>query len=1441
MKNIRCFFLSVAAMLAATVAIAQTGFNYQAVIRDAEGNLLADQDVALRITLSNDDNVLYQETQTKPTNAYGVVSIVVGAGTPTMGMSFDRIDWSKGDISMKTEFDPTGVGTDDLFVTVSTTPLQSVPTAEYAKTTSAVKNPKEIEIQATNETGDDEALFSVKDDKGNVVFAVYKNGVRVYVDDTDTDPNGGSKAAKSGFAVAGRSGKAGEGNTYFAVNDQGTQVYVDDDPTEPGKAAKAKFAVAGKSGKADDNYLIINKAGTQIFVDDTTDSKAAKAKFAVAGKSGKADDNLLVVNQSGTKVFVDDDGTKAAKAKFAVAGRSGKAGENANFFAIDDEGTQVYVDDDPTMPGKAAKAKFAVAGKSGKADDKYMIINKAGTQIFVDDTIDSKAAKAKFAVAGKSGKADDNLLVVNQSGTKVFVDDDGTKAAKAKFAVAGKSGKSVADNYFVINDEGTKVFVDGVNGKAAKAKFAVASVRHGKDSVAEDFFLINKDGTKVFIDEATHDKAAKATFAVASVKKSNGKDGDDDKDGVNPNYLVIDSDSTRVYIDNTDNGKAAKSGFAVAGKSGGKGNNADILKVTKDSTRVYVDGGGAKSGFGVEGKDGASDGKSGFAVTEKGANGNAGYMNITAQNFFAGYDAGRNTKPNESEDEGFANTFVGNNAGFSNITGALNVFLGDSAGFSNEDGTSNVFIGPSAGKSNTDGQMNIYMGYKAGFKNKSGGDNIYLGYFAGANDTASSDNIFLGYAAGYQAYGRYNILMGAHSGQRLSVSNYNTILGYQAAGSAGKMNKTIAIGYYAGHGSIESTSENDIFIGDSAGYSNTTGANNVFFGNLAGYSNTTGYENLFIGNNTGRSITTGHTNIILGRNAGTGLSEEQGNIIIGVNSGKAPEENDYEKTAANNIYIGHDLGGYSGGGNMILGNVKYVPKTGGANAVYDRMNNDLRKNRIKDLKTRADEGNTFAILQGDNVLLVGNFLNFSLTTGGSLSVNGNLVPERRYINPNSLATSRWLGSENARWDMIYGNRLNIEVDNTNHDRLDFNNDPNDKNTKASTIKITATSDSRNVYGTETNVDGECQYAYGHRINMSTEATAIYGFDVYVSDESWADNVYAINSIVDNENDEGTNVAVRGISRGAAKVNYGVMGQASGASNLNVGVYGSGSGSNSYAGLFDGRLRVSGAFEAVLANNTDFQKAMNITVTGNNTSKDASGGFTKVSGKSYNAYGHRIEMHSEATNLYGFDIWVPVASNSKNVRGVNSVVDAARTGSTNYAVYGVTQKGGGNETASTNYGVYGQASGASTNYGVYGKASGGTNYAGYFSGNLAYSGSLTPPSDSRLKKDVKTLDGALDKVLKLRGVSYYWKNREEMAAVRGVSADSLDYGYAEGLQIGVIAQELEEIMPELVHTDGDGFKSVDYVKLTPVLIEAIKEQQQQIDELKRLVEELMKKQ
>lgn len=85
------------------------------------------------------------------------------------------------------------------------------------------------------------------------------------------------------------------------------------------------------------------------------------------------------------------------------------------------------------------------------------------------------------------------------------------------------------------------------------------------------------------------------------------------------------------------------------------------------------------------------------------------------------------------------------------------------------------------------------------------------------------------------------------------------------------------------------------------------------------------------------------------------------------------------------------------------------------------------------------------------------------------------------------------------------------------------------------------------------------------------------------------------------------------------------------------------------------------------------------------------------------------------------------------------------------------------------------------------------------------------SDENLKKDISTVDGAVDKVKQLRGVDYTWKESEEKS-------------------IGVIAQELREVLPELVSESENGL-SVNYNGIIGVLIEAIKEQQRQIDELK----------
>lgn len=104
------------------------------------------------------------------------------------------------------------------------------------------------------------------------------------------------------------------------------------------------------------------------------------------------------------------------------------------------------------------------------------------------------------------------------------------------------------------------------------------------------------------------------------------------------------------------------------------------------------------------------------------------------------------------------------------------------------------------------------------------------------------------------------------------------------------------------------------------------------------------------------------------------------------------------------------------------------------------------------------------------------------------------------------------------------------------------------------------------------------------------------------------------------------------------------------------------------------------------------------------------------------------------------------------------------------------------------------------------------------GNATLSGTLTQNSDETLKKDILPLQNIMSRLMKINGYSYHWKEE-----ARG-----------NDLQIGFIAQELEQQFPELVATDEKGIKSVAYSNMVPVLLEAIKEQQKQIDELTALV-------
>ena len=110
------------------------------------------------------------------------------------------------------------------------------------------------------------------------------------------------------------------------------------------------------------------------------------------------------------------------------------------------------------------------------------------------------------------------------------------------------------------------------------------------------------------------------------------------------------------------------------------------------------------------------------------------------------------------------------------------------------------------------------------------------------------------------------------------------------------------------------------------------------------------------------------------------------------------------------------------------------------------------------------------------------------------------------------------------------------------------------------------------------------------------------------------------------------------------------------------------------------------------------------------------------------------------------------------------------------------------------------------------------------GSGAYAGAVnrtsdgtltTASSDIRLKENIAPLQNSLNRILQLRGVNFTWKSNPEY-----------------GTRIGFIAQEFEEVIPELVFTNEvDGYKGINYAEVSAVLVEAIKEQQQMIEDLK----------
>lgn len=226
------------------------GLNYQAIAYDDSYNPIKNATIKVKLSILSDTTGFYQNGGTYiweeehtgiTTNNSGLFSLVLGNPSAVKiqgtAASFSDIDWSQQNLYIGTK-----IANPSTYKIMGASKLWSVP---YAMITDKISGPVgKLEVKGETVSLED-PLFEVKNINGQTIFAVYNEGVRIYVDD-------GAKGPKGGFAIGGFGEEKAPSQEYFRVTRDSTRVYVN----KNSKGAKGGFAIGGfDATKGVDNFL----------------------------------------------------------------------------------------------------------------------------------------------------------------------------------------------------------------------------------------------------------------------------------------------------------------------------------------------------------------------------------------------------------------------------------------------------------------------------------------------------------------------------------------------------------------------------------------------------------------------------------------------------------------------------------------------------------------------------------------------------------------------------------------------------------------------------------------------------------------------------------------------------------------------------------------------------------------------------------------------------------------------------------------------------------------------------------------------------------------------------------------------------------------------------------------------------------------------------------
>ncbi len=263
MKKIFILFLGI---LTVSLISAQSPqqINYQAIVRDSSGTILQNQNIALRINILQSNATgtsVYAEEHYVTTNQFGLINIKIGNGTVING-SFSGIEWGNDIYFIKLEIDETGGNNYSL---MGVSQLLSVPYALYSEKAgngtlweqgangiyynngnvgvgTIMPNGK-LQVSSDTIAGINDVIFSVLNAHGDTVFAVYQEGVRIWVSDDTTGVK--ANGNRGGFAVGGYNPTKATTDEYLRVTPDSVRIYIKETTVAPTSGSRGGFAVGG--------------------------------------------------------------------------------------------------------------------------------------------------------------------------------------------------------------------------------------------------------------------------------------------------------------------------------------------------------------------------------------------------------------------------------------------------------------------------------------------------------------------------------------------------------------------------------------------------------------------------------------------------------------------------------------------------------------------------------------------------------------------------------------------------------------------------------------------------------------------------------------------------------------------------------------------------------------------------------------------------------------------------------------------------------------------------------------------------------------------------------------------------------------------------------------------------------------------------------------------